>query len=78
MTITCSGAYVRFLDDNAELAAARAFLGALRYARRERRIVRMTIDAARRGRRARFLPTVRWEDHFARPVEDVRREMLAA
>lgn len=55
-----------------------ALFGTLRYARHDPSIVRRAIVAARRGRRAKFLPTVRWEDHFARPLDDVRRDVLAA
>jgi ubiquinone biosynthesis protein COQ4 len=55
-----------------------AVLGSLRHARHDIGIIRRAIAAARRGRRARFLPTVRWEDHFERPLSDVQRELLAA
>lgn len=42
-------------------------------------IAARAVEGFRRGSRARFLPPLRIEDHFERPLEDVRRELgLAA
>jgi ubiquinone biosynthesis protein COQ4 len=51
-----------------------ATFGSLRSMRRSTRVAQMTLDGYRRGRDARFLSSVRWEDHFERPLEDVRRD----
>lgn len=50
-----------------------ALFGSLKFAPRAPRAVFMTIDGLRRGRRARFLTTVRWEDHWQDTLDDVRR-----
>lgn len=55
-----------------------AVFGSIRYALHDPKILRLAVEGARRGRRARFLPTVRWEDHFERPLADVRRDLLAS
>ena len=59
-------------------AALIATMGALRWARRDPTIVSRTLDGFRRGKRASFLASVRWEDHFARPLADVRRDFGVA
>lgn len=55
-------------------AALIATLGTLRWMRKSPQVARMAIDGYRRGRDATFLPSVRWEDHFERRLDDVRRE----
>jgi ubiquinone biosynthesis protein COQ4 len=56
-------------------AALIAIGGALRFGARDPRIVAVVVDGYRRGRRARFLPPLRLEDHFARKLADVRRDL---
>jgi len=36
---------------------------------------RRVLDGYRRGREAAFLPVIRFEDHWERPLEEVRREL---
>jgi ubiquinone biosynthesis protein COQ4 len=55
-------------------AALIASLGTLRWMRKNPRVAKMAIDGYRRGRDATFLSSVRWEDHFDRPLEDVRHD----
>lgn len=52
-----------------------AVAGALRWSRRSRGLVRETIRGYRRGKRAQFLGSVRWERHWERPLADVRRDL---
>lgn len=54
-----------------------AFGGALRFAfsKGYRGLFLDVIDGARRGARSAFLPAVVWEDHFERPLADVRRDL---
>jgi ubiquinone biosynthesis protein COQ4 len=59
-------------------AALIAIGGALRLSRIRPGIVRMALDGYRRGRRASFLPTVRWEQHWRRPVAEMRDELGVA
>jgi ubiquinone biosynthesis protein Coq4 len=40
-----------------------------------RGVFRDVIRGARRGRKSAFLPAVYWEDHWERPLEDVRRDL---
>lgn len=51
--------------------------GALRFGftRAHRGLFRAVVDGARRGSRAEFLPVVVWEDHFDRPLAEVRRDL---
>lgn len=51
-----------------------ALVGSARFGGRDPRIVPMAIDGYRRGKRARFLATIRLEDHFARDLDALRRE----
>lgn len=55
-----------------------AVAGTLRWARGSRGLVRATIRGYRRGKRARFLGSVRWESHWERPLTDVRRDLAIA
>lgn len=55
-------------------AALIATFGTLRFAPKNRAMVRDTLDGYRRGRDAAFLASVYWEDHFDRNVDDVRRD----
>src|SRR6185436_723803 len=56
-------------------AALIALLGTVRWAAKAPGLARMTWDGYRRGRDAAFLAPVRWEDHWDRPLDDVRREL---
>lgn len=57
-------------------APAMITLGGLaRFGWREPRYVGRAIGGYRRGRRARFLGSVRFEDHFTRKLDDVRAEL---
>lgn len=55
-----------------------AVAGTLRWARRSRGLVRETVRGYRRGKRAQFLGSVRWERHWERPLADVRRDLGVA
>ena len=50
-----------------------ALFGSLRFAPKAPRALLMTVDGLRRGRRAAFLTTVRWEDLWEEKLDDVRR-----
>jgi ubiquinone biosynthesis protein COQ4 len=50
-----------------------ALFGTLWFSPRAPRSVLMTVDGLRRGLRASFLTTVRWEDHWGDTLDDVRR-----
>jgi ubiquinone biosynthesis protein COQ4 len=52
-----------------------ALLGTLRYAWRRRGLLASVLRAYRLGKRATFLPTVRWERWWERPLADVRRDL---
>jgi ubiquinone biosynthesis protein COQ4 len=52
-----------------------ATFATLRYAPGRPEIIRLALDGWRRGRRARFLPPLRLEDHFHRNLEEVRAEL---
>lgn len=52
-----------------------AAAGALRFSPRHRGLVRETLGGYRRGKRAAFLGSVRWEDHWTRPLAEVREEL---
>ncbi len=54
-----------------------AFGGALRYMLDNgyRGVFRDVIRGARRGKKVAFLPAVVWEDHWARPLDDVRADL---
>ncbi len=56
-------------------AALIAALGTLRWAPSRPEVIAMTLDAYRRGKAAEFLPPVRWEERFDRPLEEARREL---
>jgi ubiquinone biosynthesis protein COQ4 len=47
----------------------------LRFGLRRPRIVFLAVQGYLRGRRARFLPPLRLEDRFERPLDEVRREL---
>lgn len=49
--------------------------GSMRFGIEDRRIFKMTFDGFRRGRRASFLPSVRWEDRWTHALADVRLEL---
>ncbi len=51
-----------------------SLFGTLKFAWRDPKLLKMTLDGYRRGRRATFLPNVRWEDRWELPIDDVRRE----
>ncbi len=51
-----------------------SLFGALKFGVEDRRIFGMTLDGFRRGKKAQFLPSVRWEDRWTRSLTDVRRE----
>lgn len=51
-----------------------AAAGTARWAFRARGLAKMTLDGYRRGKRAQFLASVRWEDRWTRSVDEVRRE----
>jgi ubiquinone biosynthesis protein COQ4 len=55
-----------------------AVAGTLRWARRSRGLVRESIRGYRRGKRAHFLGSIRWENHWERPLADVRRDLNVA
>jgi len=54
-----------------------AFGGALRYTLRPGfgGIWREVVRGAQRGKKSAFLPAVVWEEHWGRPLEDVRRDL---
>ncbi len=52
-----------------------ALVGTLRFGLRHRTLARDVVRGVTRGRRARLLATVVFEDHWARPLGDVRREL---
>jgi len=52
-----------------------ALTGVLRHALREPRIAGMALEGYRRGKRAAFLPTVRWEALLERPLGEVQSEL---
>lgn len=52
-----------------------AVAGALRWAPQRRGLIRETVRGYRRGKRARFLGSVRWERHWDRPLADVRGDL---
>lgn len=56
-----------------------AFGGAMRFglspSPSHRGVLREVLKGARRGERAAFLPVVVWEDHFERPLAEVREEL---
>lgn len=52
-----------------------AIVGTLRYSFHARGMARRVIDGYRRGRRAAFLGSVRWETMWDRPLADVRAEL---
>jgi ubiquinone biosynthesis protein COQ4 len=56
-------------------AALIAFFGALKTLPRAPRVIGMTLEGYRRGRAAEFLCAVRWEDHFDRSLDEVRRDL---
>lgn len=56
-------------------AALIAVFGALRWMRRHPRLARRTLDGYRRGKKASFLPVVKWEELWSRPVAELRAEL---
>lgn len=52
-----------------------ALTGVLRHVLREPRIAGMALEGYRRGKKAAFLPTVRWEAMLERPLGEVRGEL---
>lgn len=52
-----------------------ALFGTLRFGLRHRRLARDVVRGVAHGRRARFLATVVFEDRWARPLGEVRREL---
>jgi ubiquinone biosynthesis protein COQ4 len=52
-----------------------AFFGSLRFATQAPGTMLMSLDGLRRGRRAAFLTTVRWEDHWTEKLDDVRAKL---
>jgi ubiquinone biosynthesis protein COQ4 len=56
-------------------AALIAVFGSIRALPRDRKILRKSVDGYRRGKKAAFLPVVKWEEHFARDIGDVRTDL---
>lgn len=52
-----------------------ALVAAAKFAPKEPRIFRMVLDGYRMGAKAKFLPSVWLEEHFERPLEDVRKDL---
>ena len=52
-----------------------ALAGCLKWARKRSGLARMTWDGYRRGKKAAFLPSVRWEELWGERVEEVRRRL---
>ena len=52
-----------------------ALVAAAKFAPKEPRIFKMVLDAYRMGSNAKFLPSVWLEEHFERPLEEVRRDL---
>ena len=52
-----------------------ALVAAAKFAPREPRIFQMMLDGYRIGARAKFLPPVWLEEHFERPLDEVRTEL---
>lgn len=65
-----------FTWGNTGMASAKvvALAGALKLAGKDPAIVRSVAEGYANGRRARFLASIRVEDHFGRELEDVRRD----
>jgi ubiquinone biosynthesis protein COQ4 len=52
-----------------------AAVGSIRHSLREKNLIRRVLEDYRRGKRAAFLPTMRWEGMWHRPLAEVRREL---
>lgn len=65
-----------FAQTNAPSALVLTVFGTLRWTLAKKGHVGDVVRAYRRGKATKWLPTFRWEDHWARPVEELRA-MLA-